>query len=108
MGNSPQSQMIVISRGLSDAGVGDVEIVWSMPLSHTAALAVSTLVSSCIAVGPDYLHPAPPEAAGYAGAPRPDGLGSRPDGGAPTFAYGGDLPEQWWRLFQIARPQSPR
>jgi NodT family efflux transporter outer membrane factor (OMF) lipoprotein len=66
-----------------------------------AALAVSTLVSSCIAVGPDYLHPAAPETAGYARQPLA-GTASAPGvtGGAQHFAYGRDLPEQWWRLYR--------
>ena len=67
----------------------------------TAALAVSTLVSSCIAVGPDYLHPAAPEDAGYARAPLPGTVSAPgPTGGAQHFAYGRDLPEQWWRLYR--------
>ena len=67
----------------------------------TAALAVSTLVSSCIAVGPDYLHPAAPEYAGYARAPLPGTVSAPgPTGGAQHFAYGRDLPEQWWRLYR--------
>ncbi len=76
--------------------------VWGARLCRvTAALAVSTLLSSCIAVGPDYLHPAAPEAARYtretlAGTHAAPGA----TGGAQRFAYGGDLPQQWWRLFR--------
>lgn len=66
-----------------------------------AALAVSTLLSSCIAVGPDYVAPAPPQAAGYSREPLP-GTRSAPGstGGAQRFIYGGDLPQQWWRVFR--------
>ena len=66
-----------------------------------AALAVSTVLSSCIAVGPDYLAPAPPEAARYTREPLP-GTHTAPGstGGAQRFAYGGDLPQQWWRVFR--------
>ena len=65
-----------------------------------ASLAVSTLLSSCIAVGPDFLAPAPPEDAGYSRQPL---IGTVPapgaTGGAQHFAYGGDLPQHWWTCF---------
>jgi len=66
-----------------------------------AALAVSTVLSSCIAVGPDYSAPAPPEAARYTREPLP-GTRTAPGstGGAQRFVYGGDLPQQWWRVFR--------
>jgi NodT family efflux transporter outer membrane factor (OMF) lipoprotein len=66
-----------------------------------ASLAASTLVSSCIAVGPDFLAPAPPKTAGYTREPLP-GTTAAPGatGDAQHFAYGRDLPQQWWRLFR--------
>ena len=66
-----------------------------------AALAVSIVLSSCIAVGPDYLAPAPPETAGYTREPLP-GTHSAPGstGGTQRFVYGGDLSQQWWRVFR--------
>src|SRR6516164_3948633 len=66
-----------------------------------AALAVSIVLSSCIAVGPDYLGPAPPETAGYTREPLP-GTHSAPGstGGTQRFVYGGDLSQQWWRVFR--------
>jgi NodT family efflux transporter outer membrane factor (OMF) lipoprotein len=66
-----------------------------------AALATSAVVSSCIAVGPNFVDPAPPNTAAYTKAPLP-GTRSIPGatGEAQHFAYGGDLPEQWWRLFR--------
>jgi NodT family efflux transporter outer membrane factor (OMF) lipoprotein len=52
-------------------------------------------------VGPDYEHPAAPRADGYTREPLP-GTRAAPGatGSAQHFAYGGDLPEQWWRLFR--------
>jgi NodT family efflux transporter outer membrane factor (OMF) lipoprotein len=52
-------------------------------------------------VGPDYVAPAPPETAGYSIEPLP-GTRSAPGatGGAQRFVYGGDLPQQWWRVFR--------
>jgi NodT family efflux transporter outer membrane factor (OMF) lipoprotein len=65
------------------------------------SLATSAVVSSCIAVGPDFLTPAPPQNAGYSRAPLV-GTGSvpGPTGAAQRFEFGGDLPEQWWRVFR--------
>src|SRR5947209_19418915 len=64
-------------------------------------LAASMLVSSCIAVGPDYLHPAAPSAERYTLEPVA-GTGSAPGatGRAQHFEYGANLPEQWWRGFK--------
>jgi NodT family efflux transporter outer membrane factor (OMF) lipoprotein len=76
--------------------------VWGARLCRVAAsLAVSALVSSCIAVGPDYLPPAAPDTARYTREPV-GGTGGAPGatGAAQHFAYGRDLPEQWWRLFR--------
>jgi NodT family efflux transporter outer membrane factor (OMF) lipoprotein len=66
-----------------------------------ASVAVSTLVSSCIAVGPDYEAPAPPQVDRYTRASLPGTTGALgATGGAQHFAYGRDLPEPWWRLFR--------
>ncbi len=66
-----------------------------------ASVAVSAIVSSCIAVGPDFLSPAPPNNAAYTREPL---AGTRTipgaTGEAQHFAYGGDLPQQWWRVFR--------
>src|SRR5712692_9505435 len=76
---------------------------WGARLCRVAAsLAVSTLVSSCIAVGTDYLHPAAPNTDRYTREPPPASTGSTgvAGSGAQHFAYGRDLPEHWWRLFR--------
>ena len=54
-------------------------------------------------MGPDYVHPAPPQAAGYTREPLA-GTHAAPGatGSAQRFAYGGDLSAQWWRLFRSA------
>jgi NodT family efflux transporter outer membrane factor (OMF) lipoprotein len=52
-------------------------------------------------VGPDYEHPAAPQAGRYTREPLPGTTGAPgATGSAQHFAYGGDLPEQWWRLFR--------
>ena len=76
--------------------------VCGLPLRGVAAsLVVSTLLSGCLAVGPDYVAPAPPQASRYTREPLP-GTISAPGatGGAQHFAYGRDLPQQWWRVFR--------
>jgi NodT family efflux transporter outer membrane factor (OMF) lipoprotein len=66
-----------------------------------ASLAVSTLASGCLAVGPDYQAPAPPQIDRYSRALLPGTPGAPgATGGAQHFAYGRDLPQQWWRLFR--------
>ena len=65
------------------------------------ALALSVLLASC-AVGPDFLHPAAPDVAGYTREP----LGPRtsstdaPGGRPQHFAVGRDIPQEWWALFK--------
>src|SRR6516164_8546781 len=76
--------------------------VCGLPLRSVAAsLVVSTLLSGCLAVGPDYVAPAPPLSARYTREPLP-GTISAPGatGAAQHFAYGRDLPQQWWRVFR--------
>ena len=66
-----------------------------------ASLAVSTLASGCLAVGPDYQAPAPPQIDRYSRAPLPGTTGAPgATGGAQHFSYGHDLPQQWWRVFR--------
>ena len=62
----------------------------------TAALALA--VGAC-AVGPDFQRPAPPDAEHYTG----DKTEARPitgGGEAQRFTAGGDIPAQWWELYQ--------
>jgi NodT family efflux transporter outer membrane factor (OMF) lipoprotein len=67
-----------------------------------ASLAAATLLTRCIAVGPDFLHPAAPPVSRYTKEP----LASRtsatdaPTGRAQRFVQGRDIPQQWWRLFR--------
>jgi NodT family efflux transporter outer membrane factor (OMF) lipoprotein len=66
-----------------------------------AALAATMLLSSCIAVGPDYQPPAPPQVDRYSREPLPGTTGAPGATGGPQhFAYGRDLPQQWWRIFR--------
>jgi NodT family efflux transporter outer membrane factor (OMF) lipoprotein len=70
-------------------------------LVHAAfAFACSAVVSGC-AVGPDFIAPAPPDAAGYT-AGRAPGSTARSDvhgGEAQRFLNGRDIPGDWWRVF---------
>jgi len=67
-----------------------------------ASLAAATLLTSCIAVGPDFLHPAPPPVGRYTKEPLATRTSSTdvPTGRPQHFAPGGDMPQQWWRLFR--------
>lgn len=66
------------------------------------ALAAATLLTSCIPVGPDFLHPAPPEVSRYTQEPltRQTSSTDAPNGAAQLFVQGRDIPQEWWRLFR--------
>jgi NodT family efflux transporter outer membrane factor (OMF) lipoprotein len=70
-------------------------------LGKTAAAMSLVLLSAC-AVGPDFLRPAAPEVARYTAEPLAETTASAPvDGGQPQrFVAGQDIPLQWWTLFQ--------
>ena len=66
-----------------------------------AALAASMLLAGC-AVGPDFLHPAAPEDAGYTQEPLAPRTASTdaPTGQPQRFAKGRDVPARWWARFK--------
>jgi NodT family efflux transporter outer membrane factor (OMF) lipoprotein len=66
-----------------------------------AALAASTLLAGCV-VGPDFLHPAAPEDAGYTKEPLAPRTSSTdaPTGKSQRFIKGYDVPERWWARFK--------
>jgi NodT family efflux transporter outer membrane factor (OMF) lipoprotein len=70
-------------------------------LKRSAALLLPLLLAAC-AVGPDFRQPAAPDGAGYTHGPLPSKTAAAPGavGGAQQFAVGGDIPGQWWTLFQ--------
>jgi NodT family efflux transporter outer membrane factor (OMF) lipoprotein len=71
--------------------------------SNTAmAVSVAALLLASCAVGPDYLHPAAPEVAGYTKEPLAPRTSSTdaPTGRSQRFAPGHDLPQEWWVLFR--------
>ena len=74
-----------------------------MKVAAIAALGCGAvlLLSSC-AVGPRYRTPQAPASAGYAPAPLPESTASVDvvGGEAQHLALGGDIPFQWWELFQ--------
>jgi NodT family efflux transporter outer membrane factor (OMF) lipoprotein len=69
--------------------------------ARAGVLAVALLLASC-AVGPDFVHPAPPDAARYTKEPLTTGTSSTdaPNGQSQHFAQGRDVSREWWRLFK--------
>src|SRR6516225_1847203 len=67
-----------------------------------AALTAAALLSSCIPVGPDFLHPAAPDVDRYTTEKLPPRTSSTdaPNGQAQRFVQGRDIPQEWWRLFK--------
>jgi NodT family efflux transporter outer membrane factor (OMF) lipoprotein len=61
---------------------------------------LSLLLAAC-AVGPDFKHPAPPDATGYTQAPLAAATASADtiDGASQRFVSGLQLPSAWWTLF---------
>jgi len=70
-------------------------------LKRSSTLLMPLLLAAC-AVGPDFRQPAAPSGAGYTQAPLPSKTAAAPGavGEAQQFAVGGDIPGQWWTLFQ--------
>lgn len=69
---------------------------------RTPLLIVSALLAASCAVGPRYHKPAAPPNAGYSPTPLPESSASAAlhGGEAQHFVAGGDLPFEWWELFQ--------
>jgi outer membrane protein TolC len=65
-------------------------------------LAAAMLLASC-AVGPDFLHPAPPMRHPLhqraAGIPQTSSTDA-PTGQPQRFVQGRDIPQEWWTLFR--------
>src|SRR5437764_5432413 len=70
-----------------------------------AAFLAATLLTSCIAVGPDFFVPAPPPVERYTREPLAPRTASTdaPTGRAQRFVQGRDIPQEWWRMFK-SRP----
>src|ERR1700683_4810220 len=66
-----------------------------------AVFAAAMILSSC-AVGPDFLHPAPPDVARYTKESLPPQTSSAnaPTGQSQRFVQGRDIPQEWWTLFR--------
>lgn len=61
---------------------------------------LAALLTGC-AVGPDFKKPAAPEVTGYTPAPLSETVGStNVTGGEPQRFITGDIPGEWWTLFQ--------
>jgi NodT family efflux transporter outer membrane factor (OMF) lipoprotein len=75
-------------------------------ISHIASIATcvaaASLLTGCIAVGPDFLDPAAPPIERYTKEKLATRTASTdvPTGAAQRFVQGRDLPQQWWRLFR--------
>jgi NodT family efflux transporter outer membrane factor (OMF) lipoprotein len=72
------------------------------PLLSTVLLVTSVVIASGCAVGPRYRQPAAPANPGYTPTSLPDASASAPvhGGNAQRFINGGDLPFEWWELFE--------
>jgi NodT family efflux transporter outer membrane factor (OMF) lipoprotein len=66
-----------------------------------AAAALSASLAAC-AVGPNFHRPAAPRAADYGTGPSQGSTAASagPGGEAQVFTTGGDIPAEWWTLFQ--------
>lgn len=64
-------------------------------------VAAALLLASC-AVGPDFVHPAPPDVGRYTREPLTTGTASAdtPGGQSQHFVQGRDVSQEWWRLFK--------
>ena len=69
--------------------------------ARAGVLAAALLLASC-AVGPDFLHPAAPDMAGYTKEPLAPRTSSAdaPQGQPQRFAVGRDISAEWWTLFR--------
>src|ERR1700722_5940529 len=66
-----------------------------------AVFAAATILRGC-AVGPDFLHPAPPDVARYTKEPLAPQTSSAnaETGQSQHFVQGRDIPQEWWTLFR--------
>jgi NodT family efflux transporter outer membrane factor (OMF) lipoprotein len=73
-------------------------------LKRISALLLPLLTAAC-AVGPDFKAPAAPDAAGYTQDALPTKTAAAPGvvGNSQSLTAGGDIPGQWWTLFQSAQ-----
>ncbi len=67
----------------------------------TSLLAISTIISGCMMVGPDFESPPPPPTDTYTEAPQPEQTVSTKGKGGNTQYINIEqrIPEQWWGLF---------
>jgi NodT family efflux transporter outer membrane factor (OMF) lipoprotein len=70
--------------------------------SHSLLVAMCATLAAGCAVGPNFHRPQAPANPGFAPAPLPQASASAPihGGEAQQFTSGGDIPFQWWELFQ--------
>jgi NodT family efflux transporter outer membrane factor (OMF) lipoprotein len=79
--------------------MSDLSVRWFS--AGATALAAAMLLASC-AVGPDFLHPAAPEATRYTKEPLGPQTSSTdaPTGQPQRFVQGRDISQEWWALFK--------
>jgi NodT family efflux transporter outer membrane factor (OMF) lipoprotein len=67
-----------------------------------AGVVTATLLLASCAVGPDFVHPAPPAVGRYTKEPLETRTSSTdaPTGQSQRFVQGRDLAQEWWRLFR--------
>jgi NodT family efflux transporter outer membrane factor (OMF) lipoprotein len=71
------------------------------PRTMAVWMALATVLLASCAVGPDYHRPAAPKTQGFTPDPLPSATEATAvrGGEAQRFAFGSDLPGQWWALF---------
>src|ERR1700723_2897951 len=71
-------------------------------LNQAAAVFAAAMILTGCAVGPDFLHPAPPEVARYTKEPLSPQTSSAnaPTGQSQHFVQGRAIPQEWWTLFR--------
>ncbi len=69
--------------------------------TRAGVVAAATLLASC-AVGPDFVHPAAPEAGRYTKEPLVASTSATdaPTGRPQHFVQGRDISQEWWRMFK--------
>ncbi len=77
-----------------------------MPIKFAVLLPVSLLVLSGCAAGPDFHRPAAPSSSSYSPQPLIRQTPSADTSQAQTFLISGDIPHDWWTLFQSTRLNS--
>jgi NodT family efflux transporter outer membrane factor (OMF) lipoprotein len=91
----------VIGTGQSIYRNGALRVDFGLLRRKSTAVALTSLVLSACAVGPDFVVPPTPPVAGYTPEAHPAATASAnvAGGASQTFETGRDIPGEWWRVF---------